>query len=76
MSELIAIAEGLLAKGVFVMTGGTPKVCINSAKISDDGTELSVGFIVEGFFENFVWHFNVEQMRREMQFARREAERN
>ena len=66
-SELIAIAESLLAKGVFVMTGRTPKVCINSATISDDGTELSVKFIVEGFFENFIWHFNVEQMRREIE---------
>lgn len=65
MSELIAIAEGLLAKGVFVMTGKTPKVYITSAKISDEGTELSVGFIVEGFLENFVWHFNVEQMSKE-----------
>ena len=64
MSEILKVAERLLDEGVFVMMGKNKKVFIRSAIISDDGTELTVRFSVEDFNRDFVWHFNVELLRK------------
>ncbi len=65
MSKLLIIAERLLEKSVFVMTGQTKKIFIRSAILSDSGEELTIRFSVEDFDRDFVWHFNVEGLNDE-----------
>lgn len=65
MSKLLIIAERLLEKGMFVMTGQTEKIFIRSAILSDSGEELTIRFSVEDFDRDFVWHFNVDRLNDE-----------
>lgn len=65
MSKLLIIAERLLEKGVFVMTGQTKKIFVRSSILSDSGEELTIRFSVEDFDRDFVWHFNVEGLNDE-----------
>lgn len=60
MSKLLIIAERLLRKGLFVMTGQTKEIFIRSSILSDSGEELTIRFSVEDFDRDFVWHFNVD----------------